>query len=120
QLFTWAFKSADFFGEKFIKEVYERAHKSLVFLHSSQDRSTGWLPNYGNNDGALFFKLNSCDYRDYRPQLNVLHVLLTGKPLYQEGDWREDELWFGAGSIKGNDFPVLHHKEGWSTFEKGG
>src|SRR5690606_27364045 len=22
QLFTWAFKSADFFGEKFIKEVY--------------------------------------------------------------------------------------------------
>lgn len=120
QLFTWAFKSADFFGEPFSKEVSTRAYQSLVFLHGSQDETTGWLPNYGNNDGALFFKLNSCDYRDYRPQLNVLHVLLSGKPLYQEGDWREDEFWFGAGSMKWIDFPVLHHKEGWSTFENGG
>ncbi len=38
--------------------------------------SNGWLPNYGANDGALFFRLNECHYRDYRPQLQALAVLL--------------------------------------------
>ena len=29
----------------------------------------GRLPNYGANDGALFFKLNDAEYSDYRPSL---------------------------------------------------
>tara|TARA_R110002050_G_scaffold276107_1_gene421283 strand:- start:3857 stop:5734 length:1878 start_codon:yes stop_codon:yes gene_type:complete len=120
QLFCWAFKSADFFGEIFDSEIYERAYKSLVFLHSSQDKETGWLPNYGNNDGALFFKFSSCDYRDYRPQLNVLHVLLTGKDLYDKGDWQEDRFWFKAVKVKKIKYPILKFGNGWSTFENGG
>lgn len=120
QLLTWALKTADFFGEKYSDVVYNRTYKSLQFLFACQDEYTGWLPNYGSNDGALFFKLNRCDYRDYRPQLNVLHKLLTGKSLYKHGEWDEDVFWFRATQLKGYNFPALKHKEGWSTFEIGG
>ena len=120
QLLTWALKTADFFGEKFSDIVYERAYRSLQFLFACQDEHTGWLPNYGSNDGALFFKLNSCDYRDYRPQLNVLHALLTGENLYAEGEWREDIFWFQASQIKACRFISLVHTTGWKKFEIGG
>ena len=120
QLFCWAFKTTDFFEESFEKEIYERAYKSLNFLHSCQDINSGWLPNYGNNDGALFFKFNACDFRDYRPQLNVLHVFFTGKALYEEGDWLEDAFWFKADKIKETEYPVINYKNGWSTYSSGG
>lgn len=120
QLLTWALKSADFFNERFDQIVHERAYKSLQFLFACQDEYTGWLPNYGSNDGALFFKLNDCDYRDYRPQLNTLHVLLTGKSLYGAGDWNEDIFWFKAHQLNDMNFPALEHTYGWKTFEEGG
>jgi hypothetical protein len=120
QLFTWAFRTADLFNEKFSRNVYEKAYESLRFLFHCQDETSGWLPNYGSNDGALFFKMNSCGYRDYRPQLHVLHVLLTGAPLYAEGEWQEDVFWFRARQIKDCNFPALRHHEGWKTFPDGG
>lgn len=120
QLFTWGFKTAELFGEHFSDRIYEKAYKSLQFLYACQDEHTGWLPNYGSNDGALFFKFNSCNFRDYRPQLNVLHILLTGKPLYGEGDWQEDVYWFKANQLKCCKFPPLSYKQGWQCFEKSG
>ncbi len=64
----------------------------MNFLYQCQDDSTGWLPNYGSNDGALFFKLNDCDYRDYRPQLDALYYLLTSEHLYDRQ--YEDREWY--------------------------
>lgn len=120
QLFTWAFKTADFFNERFSVRVYEKAYLSLEFLFSCQDTHTGWLPNYGSNDGALFFKLNSCNFRDYRPQLNTLHLLLTGKPLYPTDDWHEDSYWFLADQLNACQFPPLKRRDGWKEFKDGG
>ncbi len=94
QLLTWALRSAEYFNDTLKPYVYEKAYKSLVFLNTCQDSYTGWLPNYGSNDGALFFKFTECDYRDYRPQLNSLHLLLTGKELYNAGGWNEDAIWY--------------------------
>ena len=79
-------------GERFCDEVYKRAYQSVNFLYQCQDDLTGWLPNYGSNDGALFFKLNDCDYRDYRPQLDALHYLLTSEHLYDRQ--YEDREWY--------------------------
>src|SRR5690606_4340052 len=121
QLLTWAFKTADYVGQKFKEVVYERAYESLRFLYTCQDEPTGWLPNYGSNDGALFFKLNACDYRNYRPQLNALHVLLTGQGLYnKEGDWDEDLFWFKAKNIQSHTFKKLFPIVGWQSFKDGG
>lgn len=93
QLFTYAIALADAHNETFSEMVYDKAYKSLNFLYQCQESSNGWLPNYGANDGALFFPLSTADYRDYRPQLDALHGLLTGSPLYDE--FLEDSNWVG-------------------------
>ena len=92
QLLTWAIRLADLNGERFQEVVYERAQKSLHFLTSCLNEENGWLPNYGANDGALFFKLNDQHYRDYRPQLEGLSRALGMD--WQYGKF-EDALWFG-------------------------
>ncbi len=76
QLLTWGIQLAHINNEKFDPIVYERAKKSVAFLNACQDNTTGWLPNYGANDGALFFKLSNTDYRNYKPQLYALASLL--------------------------------------------
>ena len=119
QLLTYAIALADKHGEKFSDFIYEKAYKSVNFLYQCQEPASGWLPNYGNNDGALFFPLSDNDYRDYRPQLDALHGLLTGKSLY--GDSLEDAKWIG-GSIPKNrqTFDKIEKQYGLVKFEKSG
>ena len=93
QLFTWALTISKLNGEKLRDSINDRISKSLYFLYQMQDYS-GQLPNYGANDGALFFPLNSCEYRDYRAQLNALNYYASGKSLFGKGDWDEDLLWY--------------------------
>lgn len=94
QVLTWAIALSDRNNERFSDVVYERAYQALNFLYQCQDEITGWLPNYGANDGALFFKLNDAHYRDCRPQLDALHYLLTGKGLYENCSGFEDRSWY--------------------------
>lgn len=119
QLLTWAIAIADKNGEKFCEEVYERAYQSVNFLYQCQEELTGYLPNYGANDGALFFKLNDCDYRDYRPQLDALHYLLTGQDLYNIPF--EDRGWYCPGWRNNRKlYPQLERKMGMVSFKDGG
>jgi len=76
QLLTWAIRLAEVNGEKWNDIIYDRSRKSLYFLRTCQDDKTGWLPNYGNNDGALFFPLTEAHFRDYCPQLTALASVL--------------------------------------------
>jgi hypothetical protein len=119
QLMTWAFHLAAANGEKFSPVTYERAWKSLQFIFQCQNDKDGQLPNYGANDGALFFKLNDCDYRDFRPQLNALHRFLTGKKLYDTGPWHEDALWYGDRNIALPGIGDLQ-KDTTASFQAGG
>jgi len=116
QLLTWAIKIADLNDDKFDNIVYEKAYKSVDFLYQCQENTNGYLPNYGSNDGALFFKLSDNDYRDYRPQLDALHTLLTGESLYKTGF--EDICWYGNNGQ--SYFQPLRKKEGIIKFEIGG
>lgn len=73
----------------------QRLQQSASLLYQCQSES-GDLPNYGSNDGALFFPLTSCGYRDYRPTIGlVLAQTGQGSP-YPPGPWDEELLWFGA------------------------
>jgi hypothetical protein len=89
QLLTLAIRFAEKAGEKFSPTVYQRARASLSFLQFFQDSMTGRLPNYGNNDGALFFKFSGKNFRDYRPQLEALALALgqVSEPEYDDGNW---------------------------------
>lgn len=115
QLLTLAISLAEVNGETFSEVVYENAYKSLDFLYQCQDDISGWLPNYGANDGALFFPLSNVDYRDYTPQLDALHFVLTGAHLYNNP--LEDSYWFGVSTHR---FPPLSKKTGLIEFPKGG
>ena len=115
QMLTWAIGLAEKNHERYADVVYERAYKSVDFLFQCQEESNGWLPNYGSNDGALFFKLSQNDYRDYRPQLDALHQMLTGKKLYSEN--YEDKNWYGITIEK---YSAIGRKSGCISYPVSG
>lgn len=99
--------------------VYEKAHKSLNFLYQCMQDENGWLPNYGSNDGALFFPLSDTDYRDYRPQLNTLHRILTRQRFFSSDEIIEDYNWV-QGELKAKQFEPIVKKQGVQSFDTGG
>lgn len=119
QLFTYAIAIADKHDETFSDFVYEKAYKSINFLYQCQEPSNGWLPNYGSNDGSLFFPMSDADYRDYRPQLDALYHLLTELPLYDEV--YEDSQWISTSkTINRKVYPKVEKQYGIVEFKKAG
>lgn len=114
QLLTWGIVLAEKNGERFSEVVYDRAKKSVMFLRACMVDENGWLPNYGANDGALFFKLNAGHYRDYRPQLQALAAALG---LDADLPAREDVAWYGIQK-KTKEHVVV--KNGMHSFNEGG
>ena len=112
QLLSWGIQLAKLNKDKFCNTVYERSQKSLDFLDACSDTITGELPNYGSNDGALFFKLTNNDYRDYRSQLDDLRAVLNGYTYFES----KSTYWYGINVERKNK---LKHQETYS-FEKGG
>lgn len=120
QLLTLGIALAEKNGERFCDVVYERAYANLKFLYQMQDEESGRLPNYGANDGALFFQFSDADYRDYRPQLDALHSLLTGKSLYGD-DCMEDAGWYGTLMPTNRKvYPKIKKQYGIIKYEKSG
>ena len=119
QLFTVGFNLAALNGESFKEITYEKASKSLNYLYQCINEKDGHLPNYGANDGALFFKLNNCEYRDYRPQLNALAYILRGKVLFSAEYLLEDIYWLGSNPTI-NQEQIVVEKQNIIAFENGG
>lgn len=117
QLLTWAISLADVHGEKFSDVVYRRSYASVNFLLHCQDKMSGQLPNYGANDGALFFKWNDQPFRDYRPALDTLHFLLTDEGAYSRH--YDDRQWFGATHGVRRE-PTARVADGHFSFDHGG
>ena len=57
---------------------------------------SGRAPNYGSNDGATLFRLDSCEFNDYRPTLALAFWACEKKRLYPPGAWDEPTLWLGG------------------------
>lgn len=98
QLLAWGIRLAELNGEPLNKRIYHAAKRSLNFLLACQDSRSGELPNYGPNDGALFFPLTECRFNDFRPQLSALGAVLKIDCRFGTGRWSEESEW-----ISGND-----------------
>lgn len=121
QLLSFGISLTEIHGKPFSSKVYDKAYKSLNFLYQCLQEENGFLPNYGANDGAWFFPLSDTDYRDFRPQLNTLHRLLTGEYLYDDDNLSEESYWINSNNItRLYNYPVLFKKKGVQKFELGG
>lgn len=121
QLFSLGISLAELNSINFSKVVYDKAYKSLDFLYQCLQEENGRLPNYGSNDGAWFFPLSDSDYRDYRPQLNTLHKILTGTYLYSKSAIIEDSLWVSNKLAVNNNYLIpLQKKSGMLSYSVGG
>ncbi len=117
QLLTFGISLTEHCNKPFSKNVKEKAYKSVNFLYQCLQEENGELPNYGSNDGALFFPFSTSEYRDYRPQLNALHHLLTGTDLFPESN--EEKFWFGKIVITDKLAPI-EKVIGTCSFSNGG
>jgi hypothetical protein len=93
QMILYAIKLAELNDAPFSETLYRVANLSVDYLAQLIDPQTGQLPVYGSNDGALVLPLNSCDFTDYRPILQLGSFLLKGKKLFESGAWDEDLYW---------------------------
>lgn len=103
QDYAWCYRLAEKNNITFSSKLTGKINKAINFLYQMQDEETGRLPNYGANDGALIFPLTSCDYLDYRPQLNTINYIINGIRLYEQGKYDEELIWFcGLEAIESN------------------
>lgn len=120
QLLSFGIGITEIHQKPFAKEIYQKAYASLNFLYQCQIVENGFLPNYGANDGALFFPFSEQHYRDYKPQLSCLYKMLVKDDLYPEEKF-EEENWLKT-PIKQNFilFPKLERLQGIVAFDTGG
>lgn len=99
-------------GIGFSDELKNSIKNSITYLSHLIDPTTGHMPIYGSNDGALVLPLNNCDFTDYRPLLQLGSVTTTGEPMFDAGDWDEDVFWLCGEKL------TAKHAKGAKT-EKG-
>ena len=120
QILTFGLALKEIHNQKFPKTVYEKAYKSVRFLFECLQDENGFLPNYGANDGALFFPLSENGFRNYKPQLNTLHKLLTQENLFKNEAIFDDENWLLSNVNFENSFAPLKRTFGVFSFDDGG
>ncbi len=92
QLLTWAVRLSEIHGDTFDESFYIKTGKTLDFMLKMLDMKSGELPNYGANDGALFYKLTDDDYPVFSSQINDLLAVWKRKTFLSGS---ESLHWYG-------------------------
>lgn len=98
QTLCWAVVVSREAGSCLPEEVVEAVRGSVRLLHGLQDEVSGFLPNFGWNDGSLLLPLTVCAFRDFRPTLQAAASLTGDGPLYEPGPWDEEALWLAVSA----------------------
>ncbi len=112
--------------KEFSPGFYDRAQKASNWLHALCDES-GLCPNLGSNDGTLMQSNHSCDYRDFRPTLQLASALLQGIPIQERGPFNEALYWFGikkypehkelaqnSSQLFSSGYVIMHGENSWA------
>lgn len=100
QIYFYAMKLGELNDSPFSDSIKRAVARSMDYLYQLIDPQTGHMPVHGSNDGALVLPLNSCDFADYRPVLQLGSFLTKGKKLFEPGPWDEDLYWLcGSKSL---------------------
>lgn len=120
QLLSWTIALAEVHQEELSDVTIDRATKVVEYMHKCCVGKGGQMPNYGSNDGALFFKFNDQDYTDFRPQINALYTSLTLKPLYEDESVQEDAFWICHNVVRDYEKIIDWKYEPIQAFSIGG
>ncbi len=98
--YIWGLRLAQLYEHRMQEDLRESVRKATDWLYQIQDETSGRVPYYGQNDGALVLPLSNCDYQDFRPVIQAAHYLTNNTRCYESGPWEEDLLWlFGADAV---------------------
>jgi hypothetical protein len=76
---------------------------AVAWLAAMVDANTGDAPNLGANDGARALNLTRCEYRDFRPTVQLASALFTGRCAYPAGLWDSALKWLRVARARGGD-----------------
>jgi hypothetical protein len=103
---SWVISSMKLLVEHdFNLEVNKRLEALGLWLYQFVQNDTGAVPNIGANDGAMIENLHNCDYRDFRPSLQLYFSLTKGYFIFPQGDYDEPAFW-----RLGNSYNQLEYK----------
>jgi len=91
----WAGRLAQLNGDDFCIDILEAIRRSSSCLGSMVVTSSGRVPNFGPNDGALLLPLTTCSFHDYRPAIQLATRILSMEAPFAAGPWDEASFWFG-------------------------
>jgi hypothetical protein len=77
----------------FDPQIQNKLQKSGEWLYKMIFGKEGDVPNFGSNDGAMIENLHSCDYRDFRPSVQLIFALLNKVRIYDNVDVSEAMFW---------------------------
>ena len=112
----WAIRLGEVNHQPFSEEMWEKVISAGDFLWQLQDESSGRLPRYGQNDGALLLPLTNCGADDYQPVIQAT-ALLNGHRRHESGSWDEASFWLHgpnslSASVKGETRQDWHGAAG--------
>lgn len=99
--YVWALRLGEVLNRPFSPGLKERVSTAVEWLYQIQDETSGQVPCYGQNDGALVLPLNNCGFTDFRPVVQAVRYLCAQTRRYGSGPWDEDLLWlFGLDAMQ--------------------
>ncbi|HEY7545350.1 MAG TPA: heparinase II/III family protein, partial [Blastocatellia bacterium] len=98
QSYSWAALLGEACGREFSPALREQLSLAARFLYQTTDES-GRAPNYGSNDGATLFRLDSVDFGDYRPAIALAVWASEKKRIYPRGPQDEPIAWMSGEEI---------------------
>lgn len=112
-------------AEPFSNHFYQKAAAATNWLYQVVDTNSGDAPNLGSNDGALLLNTHSCNYRDFRPTLQMAARLFFDSIWFNNGVQNEALYWFNINdqftikapqknSFSAHGFATLQGEHTWA------
>ena len=88
------------YGENYLKHLYFsnqfylNCQLATTWLSKFINIKTGECPNIGGNDGAFCYQLHNLEYNNFKPSVQLSHIVFFKKYLFDDGPWDEPLYWF--------------------------
>jgi len=92
--YLYAIRIGELNGRPLSESLVKRVAKAGRFLFKLQDATSGRVPRYGQDDGAMILPLSNQPYDDYRPVVQTTCAVTGTHELpWHHGPWDEASLW---------------------------